>query len=69
MSALGSFIAATHADHEEREALRVFAGRPLVEACAPDAVSVLDQTEAVQILCRRVLDLERRLAALTEASA
>lgn len=32
-------------------------------------VSVLDQTEAVQILCRRVLDLERRLAALTEASA
>lgn len=62
MSALGSFIAATHADHEEREALRVFAGRPLVEACAPDAVSVLDQTEAVQILCRRVLDLERQLA-------
>jgi hypothetical protein len=61
MSALGSFIAATHADHEEREALRVFAGR----VAAPE----VDQTEAVQILCRRVLDLERRLAALTEASA
>lgn len=73
MNGMGQFLASLKASlaqaREDREALRVFAGRPLVEACAPDAVSVLDQTEAVQILCRRVLDLERRLAALTEASA
>ncbi len=62
MSALGSFIAATHADHEEREALRLFAGRPLVEACAPDAHAELELVEVVQILCRRVRSLERQLA-------
>ena len=66
MNGMGQFLASLKASlaqaREDREAVAEFSRLPLVEACAPDVVAELRETEVVQALCRRVLALERQLA-------
>lgn len=66
MNGMGQFLASLKASlaqaREDREAVAEFSRLPLVEACAPDVVAELRETEVVQALCRRVRSLERQLA-------
>lgn len=68
MNGMGQFLASLKASlaqaREDREAVAEFSRLPLVEACAPDVVAELRETEVVQALCRRVLALEQRLVAV-----
>ena len=68
MTGMGQFLASLKASlaqaREDREAVAEFSRLPLVEACAPDVVAELRETEVVQALCRRVLALEQRLVAV-----